>query len=91
MPIAVTTGTGADGIAAPGSSGIKVLVIGCGFGGIAAAIECYHKGHEVVVFEKNSEIGGLGGLLQMKMHYNVYLTGRRGYSRNLAKWHSPAL
>ncbi|KAK6811870.1 hypothetical protein RU639_012313 [Aspergillus parasiticus] len=63
MAIAVTPGTGADGIAAPGSSGIKVLVIGCGFGGIAAAIECYHKGHEVVVFEKNPEIGGLGDTL----------------------------
>ena len=61
MAIAVTKGTGADGTAAPESSGITVLIVGCGFGGIAAAIECHRKGHTVVVFEKNSEIGGLGG------------------------------
>jgi cation diffusion facilitator CzcD-associated flavoprotein CzcO len=60
MAIAITTGTGPDGTAAPESSGISVLIVGCGFGGIAAAIECYRKGHKVVVFEKNSEIGGLG-------------------------------
>jgi monoamine oxidase len=60
MVIAVTKGTGPDGTAAPGSSGVSVLIVGCGFGGIAAAIECHRKGHRVVVFEKNSEIGGLG-------------------------------
>lgn len=60
MAIATSTGTGANGTAAPESSGITVLIVGCGFGGIAAAIECYRKGHKVVVFEKNSEIGGLG-------------------------------
>lgn len=62
MVIATTNGTGADGTAAPESSGITVLVVGCGYGGIAAAIECHRKGHKVVVFEKNSEIGGLGEL-----------------------------
>ncbi|GFG20486.1 efflux pump antibiotic resistance protein [Aspergillus udagawae] len=67
MAIAVTKGTGPDGTAAPGSPGVSVLIVGCGFGGIAAAIECHRKGHRVVVFEKNSEIGGLGdtlGILQ---------------------------
>ncbi|KAL4945216.1 hypothetical protein BDV06DRAFT_219604 [Aspergillus oleicola] len=63
MAIAQTQGTGADGIAAPGSSGISVLIVGCGCAGIAAAIECYRKGHRVVVFEKNNEIGGLGDTL----------------------------
>lgn len=63
MATATTTGTDADGIAAPEGSGITILIVGCGFGGIAAAIECYRKGHKVVVFEKNLEIGGLGGLL----------------------------
>ncbi|KAL4915047.1 hypothetical protein BDW62DRAFT_204025 [Aspergillus aurantiobrunneus] len=63
MAVAVTAGTGPDGTAAPGSSGITVLIVGCGVAGIAAAVECHRKGHRVVVFEKNSEIGGLGDTL----------------------------
>lgn len=63
MAIATATGTGADGTAAPEGSGTTVPIVGCGFGGIAAAIERYRKGHNVVVFGKSSEIGGLGGLL----------------------------
>src|ERR1041385_451715 len=60
MPIAVTTGSGPRDTAPAGSSGIRVIIIGCGYGGIAAAIECHRKGHKVIVFEKNAEIGGLG-------------------------------
>ncbi|KLU87262.1 hypothetical protein MAPG_06263 [Magnaporthiopsis poae ATCC 64411] len=33
-------------------SGIKVIIVGAGFGGLAAAIECDRKGHSVTVFEK---------------------------------------
>jgi monoamine oxidase len=60
MTIAVTKGCGVEGTAPPGSSGVCVIVVGCGYGGIAAAIECHRKGHKVVVFEKNEEVGGLG-------------------------------
>jgi ribulose 1,5-bisphosphate synthetase/thiazole synthase len=60
MTIAVTKGCGAEGTAPVGSSRICVIVVGCGYGGIAAAIECHRKGHKVVVFEKNQEVGGLG-------------------------------
>lgn len=60
MTIAVTEGCGPEGTAPEKSSGIRVIIVGCGYGGIAAAIECHRKGHEVVVFEKNQEVGGLG-------------------------------
>lgn len=33
-------------------SGIKVIVVGAGFAGLAAAIECDRKGHSVTLFEK---------------------------------------
>src|SRR5688572_29516674 len=33
-------------------SGIKVIVIGCGFAGLGFAIECTRKGHEVVILDK---------------------------------------
>ena len=37
---------------------MKIAVIGSGIGGLAAAIRLAHKGHEVCVFEKNSQSGG---------------------------------
>lgn len=37
-------------------SGIKVIIVGAGFAGIAAAIECDRKGHSVILLEKSSNI-----------------------------------
>ena len=37
-------------------SGIKVIVVGAGFAGLAAAIECDRKGHSVTLFEKVDDI-----------------------------------
>jgi 2-polyprenyl-6-methoxyphenol hydroxylase-like FAD-dependent oxidoreductase len=33
-------------------SGIKVIIVGAGFAGVSAAIECDRKGHSVVILEK---------------------------------------
>lgn len=33
-------------------SGIKVVVVGGGFGGLTAAIECHFKGHDVQLIDK---------------------------------------
>lgn len=32
-------------------TGIKVIIVGAGFGGLCAAIECHRQGHDVVVYE----------------------------------------
>ncbi|KAK4224693.1 6-hydroxynicotinate 3-monooxygenase [Podospora fimiseda] len=37
-------------------SGIKVLIVGAGFAGLSAAIECDRKGHTVTLFEKSDNI-----------------------------------
>ncbi|KAK3365517.1 hypothetical protein B0T24DRAFT_391928 [Lasiosphaeria ovina] len=37
-------------------SGIKVIVVGAGFAGLAAAIECDRKGHSVTLYEKVDDI-----------------------------------
>jgi 2-polyprenyl-6-methoxyphenol hydroxylase-like FAD-dependent oxidoreductase len=37
-------------------TGIKVIIVGAGFAGISAAIECDRKGHDVVLFEKAATI-----------------------------------
>jgi 2-polyprenyl-6-methoxyphenol hydroxylase-like FAD-dependent oxidoreductase len=38
------------------SSGINVIIVGAGFAGIAAAVECDRKGHHPVVLEKASTV-----------------------------------
>ena len=39
---------------------LKIVVIGCGFGGLAAAIRLRAQGHEVTVLEKHGDPGGRG-------------------------------
>lgn len=41
-------------------SGIDVLVVGAGLGGLSAAIECHRKGHNVRVIERRPDFGTFG-------------------------------
>jgi phytoene dehydrogenase-like protein len=41
-------------------TGIKVIIVGAGFGGLSAAIECIRKGHDVEIFEAAPEFLLLG-------------------------------
>lgn len=41
-------------------SGIDVLIVGTGLGGLSAALECKRKGHEVRVLERNPDINVAG-------------------------------
>jgi 2-polyprenyl-6-methoxyphenol hydroxylase-like FAD-dependent oxidoreductase len=50
----VSSVRGPDTVAEPQSSGIHVIVVGLGIGGLAAAIECHRKGHAVTIIEKAS-------------------------------------
>lgn len=43
----------------PAAAGARVAVIGCGFGGLAAAYRLKQAGLGFTVFEKNSEVGGV--------------------------------
>lgn len=43
-------------------SGINVLVVGAGLGGLFAAVELYRQGHNVRVIESKSGLEGLGSL-----------------------------
>lgn len=49
---------GHDGITNP--SNIRVLVVGVGIGGLAAAIECHRKGHSVILVDKIVQVNPLG-------------------------------
>jgi 2-polyprenyl-6-methoxyphenol hydroxylase-like FAD-dependent oxidoreductase len=45
------------------SSGIKVLIVGAGFAGLCAAIECDRKGHRVTLLEKVAALKPLGDII----------------------------
>lgn len=44
-------------------TGIKVLVVGAGFGGLTAAIECHRQGHDVEVYESFPALKPLGDII----------------------------
>ena len=44
-------------------SGIKVIIVGAGFGGLCAAIECNRQGHEVEIYESFKELRVLGDII----------------------------
>ena len=44
-------------------TGIKVIIVGAGFGGLAAAIECHLAGHEVIVLESVKELKPFGDIV----------------------------
>ncbi|KAI5118203.1 hypothetical protein M0805_005557 [Coniferiporia weirii] len=58
-----TAGVGYERIAPPRSTGVRVLVVGAGFAGLACAVECVRKGHQVVVLEKFGELKILGDII----------------------------
>lgn len=45
------------------STGIKVIIVGAGFGGLGAAIECHRQGHEVEIYESFRELKVLGDII----------------------------
>jgi len=45
------------------------IVIGSGFGGIAAALRLKAKGHKVTLVEKHSDLGGRARVFRKKWFY----------------------
>lgn len=44
-------------------TGISVLIVGSGLGGLTFAIEAYRQGHDVQIIEKRPKIEDFGKLL----------------------------
>jgi glycine/D-amino acid oxidase-like deaminating enzyme len=44
-------------------TGIKVIIVGAGFGGLCAAIECHRSGHDVEIYESFKELKVLGDII----------------------------
>ena len=51
---------------------MKIAIVGAGFTGLSAAFELLEKGHEVVIFEKDSNPGGLAiGFKEKVWHWSL--------------------
>ena len=81
--------SGPDGIQQPNSSGITVIIIGLGYAGSVAAVECHRKGHKVIVFEQAPEIKALGSYLRTFTAALKLTTHNRGRDRHYRQccWH----
>jgi len=44
-------------------TGIKVIIVGAGFGGLTCAIECHRQGHDVEIYESFPELKTLGDII----------------------------
>jgi 2-polyprenyl-6-methoxyphenol hydroxylase-like FAD-dependent oxidoreductase len=44
-------------------SGIRVIIVGAGFAGLTAGIECYRKGHSPIILESFKELKTLGDII----------------------------
>ena len=47
----------------PKPTGVKVIIVGAGFAGLTAAIECVRHGHDPIVLESFSELKVLGDII----------------------------
>jgi 2-polyprenyl-6-methoxyphenol hydroxylase-like FAD-dependent oxidoreductase len=54
---------GAPDTTTESKTGIKVVIVGAGFGGLTAAIECHLQGHDVVLLEAVKELKPYGDIV----------------------------
>ena len=47
----------------------NIIIVGSGFGGIAAALRMRSKGHEVTLLEKHPDLGGRARVFKKKWIY----------------------
>ncbi|KAJ3962254.1 hypothetical protein N0V92_000985 [Colletotrichum tropicale] len=72
-----------DGIVRYPPSGINVVIVGAGLGGLQTAVECWRKGHEVQVLEKGDAISKAGDIISLNP--NSYATLKE-YPTMLQEW-----
>ncbi|KKY27247.1 putative salicylate hydroxylase [Phaeomoniella chlamydospora] len=67
------------------SSGITVIIVGAGFAGLTAAIECDRKGHSVILFDKVPEIKALGDIISFSTNSTKFFERWPGVAEKLEK------
>ncbi|KAI1085026.1 hypothetical protein F5B20DRAFT_575493 [Whalleya microplaca] len=69
----------------PPQTGIRVIVVGAGFAGLTAAIECHRKGHSVTILEKFPELKTLGDIISFGPNSSRLFTRWPGVAEQLEK------
>ncbi len=90
LPNATSTEVGHKSGAAPPFAAQRVVVIGAGFTGLAAAWELVRAGHHVVVIERDDEVGGLAGSFpvggtRLEKFYHHWFTNDRHVNELVAE------
>ena len=65
------------------STGVRVIIVGAGFAGLVAAIECTRKGHSVIVLEKFTEFKVLGDIISLQPNAGRILARWPGMTEQL--------
>ncbi|KAI1486417.1 hypothetical protein F5X96DRAFT_655264 [Biscogniauxia mediterranea] len=52
-----------NGVTTRPKTGIRVVIVGAGFGGLGAAVECHRQGHDVEIYEAFPELKQLGDII----------------------------
>lgn len=72
------------------SSGISVLVVGAGVGGLVTALECARKGHSVRIFEREKVISSEGLITSLGLEVENRTTANYLYRRCFPHWNECA-
>lgn len=84
-----------DGVHCIPPSGINVLIVGAGVGGLTAALECHRKGHSVRIIERAPNATAAGMLINFSRledpKSNLRLQGINSQSASLAAAGFPAI
>lgn len=67
-------------------TGIKVIIVGAGFGGITTGIECALKGHQATIVERASTFQQLGDIISISEYKP---SSRKGKGKKKKKQLSP--
>ena len=62
------------------------VVIGSGFGGIAAALRLKAKGHNVTLIEKHPDLGGRARVFKKNVQYAPTTSRRQSFHYNFDLW-----
>ncbi|KZL73029.1 FAD-binding domain protein [Colletotrichum tofieldiae] len=63
MTVAQTSTGTVDDVARSSRTGIQVVIVGAGIGGLMTALECWRKGNDVIILEKAEKISVIGDIL----------------------------
>ena len=66
------------------ATGIEVIIVGAGLGGLYAAVECHRQGHSVTVLESRARLDPIGESAAIQGPMTSLISARRRLCRHRA-------